>query len=114
MTRVTSEFWVSALTRRVFSAGGYAAVLRRGAAEAGAIFLVLRARDGTVMLAGPSPQADYDSARPGMRRFTVVAEGLGEEELAARLEKEGRFDPDFWVLECEFDASVLRDWLEIE
>ena len=37
--RVTSEFFVSALIRRVFSSGGFAAVERRGATEAGAVFL---------------------------------------------------------------------------
>ncbi|MET0943059.1 MAG: DUF1491 family protein, partial [Mesorhizobium sp.] len=42
--RVTSELWVSALTRRVFSGGGFAAILKRGAAEAGAVFILSRNR----------------------------------------------------------------------
>ncbi|MEP2580565.1 MAG: DUF1491 family protein, partial [Roseibium sp.] len=37
--RVTSEFFVSALVRRVFGEGGFAAVSRRGAPEAGAVFV---------------------------------------------------------------------------
>ena len=67
--RVTSEFWVSAVTRRVFNAGGYAAVVRRGATEAGAIFVMVRSRDGTCNLFGPASQTSYDEAGPQERRF---------------------------------------------
>ena len=48
--RVTSDFYCSALLRRIFAAGGFAAVEKKGAAEAGAIFLKERRRDGTVTL----------------------------------------------------------------
>ena len=44
--RLTSDFWVSALMRRVFAEGGFAAVARRGASEAGAVFVVTRNRVG--------------------------------------------------------------------
>ena len=34
--RVTSDLWVAALLRRIFSEGGFGAVLRRGGDSAGA------------------------------------------------------------------------------
>lgn len=106
--RVTSEFWVSAVTRRVFNAGGYAAIVRRGATEAGAIFVMQRARDGTCRLYGPASQTSYDEAGPQERRFTAIAEG-DDDAVAARLEKESRFDPDLWLLEIEADAELVSE-----
>ena len=106
--RVTSEFWVSAVTRRVFNAGGYAAVVRRGATEAGAIFVMVRSRDGTCSLYGPASQTSYEEAGPQERRFTAVAEG-DDAAIAARIEKESRFDPDLWLLEIEADSKLVEE-----
>ena len=50
--RVTTDLWVSALLRRVFGAGGFAAVVNRGATEAGAVFVLTRGRLGDVALSG--------------------------------------------------------------
>ncbi|KAB2862521.1 MAG: DUF1491 family protein, partial [Bauldia sp.] len=41
--RVTTDFWISSVVRRAFAEGGFAAVERRGAAEAGAV--MIRRRD---------------------------------------------------------------------
>jgi hypothetical protein len=102
MIRVTSDLWVSALLRRVQSAGGFGAVLRRGAAEAGAIFIVHRSRLGEVTLYAPAPQAAYsEEGRPLDRGFARVMGPADEETVRARLDKEIRFDPDLWVVEIE-------------
>lgn len=101
MPRLTSDFFVSALTRRVFNAGGFAAVMRKGAAEAGAVFLVLRGRDGTSRLVGPAPQSDYGGEDGPGRRFCLVAEGLDDAALAVRIEREARFDGDVWFVELD-------------
>lgn len=98
--RVTSEFWVSALMRRVFSAGGFAAVVRRGATEAGAVFIHQRDRMGRVELYAPAPQTSYDEARPDDRYFVRLTAGE-QDEADRRIEKELRFDPDIWVVEVE-------------
>ena len=110
--RVTSDFWVSALVRRVFNAGGFAAVVNRGATEAGAIFVVHRSRDGTCRLYGPAAQTSYDESGPQDRQFALFLEG-DEEAVAARLDKERRFDPDLWVLEIEADEAAFADWLSL-
>lgn len=44
--RVTTDLWVSAMVRRVFSSSGFAAVIQRGATEAGAVFVLTRDRFG--------------------------------------------------------------------
>lgn len=99
--RITSELFVAQLTRRVFASGGFAAVVRRGAEMAGAIFVVARARDGSLALYGPAPQIFADEG--GERRFVREA-ARDEPSLDTRFEREARFDPDFWVIEIETDA----------
>lgn len=99
--RLTSDMWVSALVRRLFSEGGFAAVERRGAAEAGAIFIKQRDRDGRQRLFAPAPQSGYGSDRPVDRLFVEVE--LEDDPFAAddRLAREIRFDPDAWIVEIE-------------
>lgn len=102
--RVTSDLWVSALVRRIFSDGGFAAVQRRGAREAGAIFVIRRTRLGELELFAPAPQTSYGEARPSDRQFVRLA-AAGEEEVEKRLEREMRFDPDVWIVEIETAAE---------
>ncbi|WP_311029204.1 DUF1491 family protein [Mesorhizobium koreense] len=99
--RVTSDLWVSALLRRVQSAGGFGAVLRRGASEAGAIFIVSRSRLGEVTLYGPAPQVAYEEGKPQERGFSEMLGPADDAAIEAKLEKERRFDPDLWVVEIE-------------
>lgn len=99
--RVTTELWVSAVIRRAFAAGGFAAVERRGATEAGAIVVIRRDRFGQVRLYLPAPQASYDEARPSDRYFVEAANVADDLEVASRIEREMRFDPDLWVVELE-------------
>jgi hypothetical protein len=110
--RVTTELWVAALVRRVFGAGGFAAVERRGAAEAGAIMIVRRDRNGKVRLYVPAPQTSYDEAKPQERMFVEVT-AADEEEVGRRLERELRFDPDIWVVEVETDEKVFAETVSV-
>lgn len=112
--RVTADLWVSALVRRVFGAGGFAAVVKRGATEAGAVFVLARDRLGNTALFGPAPQTSYDSAKPDERLFTVVGAGEDAEALEARLEREKRFDPDIWVVEIEAGAVPVEDLISVK
>jgi hypothetical protein len=97
----------------VFAAGGFAAVLKRGATEAGAIFVVTRNRLGEATLYGPAPQASYDTGKPQDRRFQLVVKDSGE-AIEARLSKEERFDPDLWVVELETGEKAAEDFILIE
>ena len=98
--RVTSDFFVSALIRRVFSSGGFAAIERKGATEAGAVFLRQRFRDGLETLYGPAPQSFFEE-RGEDRLFEIRAERTEPEVVAEIITREARFDPDLWVVELE-------------
>lgn len=114
--RLTSEVFVSAIIRRVNGAGGFAAVVRRGSSEAGAIFIcVPGARGEGVTLYGPAPQSAFgDDDRPtiGGRLFELLGEGLSQEEIDGRLEREARIDPDFWVVELELFGRTADQFFD--
>ena len=112
--RVTTDLWVSALLRRVFSAGGFAAVVKRGATEAGAVFVLARGRLGEITLFGPAPQTSYDSAKPDDRFFSLLGTGDDSAMFDARLEQEKKFDPDIWVVEIEAGAVPLEELLSVK
>jgi hypothetical protein len=112
--RVTADLWVSALVRRVFSAGGFAAVVKRGATEAGAVFVLSRDRMGEATLYGPAPQTSYDSAKPDDRHFLIVGAGEAADALDARLEREKRFDPDIWVVEIEAGSVPVEELISLK
>lgn len=101
--RVTSEFFVTALIRRVFASGGFAAVERRGAPEAGAIFIRQRFRGGLETLYAPAPQSVFDEGKPDDRRFEIRKERGEADALREVLDRETRFDPDLWIVELEID-----------
>ncbi len=102
--RLKSEIFVSALTRRVFAAGDFAAVERKGADEAGAIFIRQRLRDGRENLYGPAPQSFVeDEEVRAERRFERRLTEAQAHEVETLLEKERRFDADLWVVELETD-----------
>ena len=114
--RLTTEFFVSALVRRVFGSGGFAAVVRRGASEAGAVFVLYRGRFGGATLFGPAPQTSYDTARPDERLFLALEAGADEGVLEKRLEAEqSRFEvgltTNFFVVQAQRD---LRDAENVE
>jgi len=111
--RLTTDFWVSALIRNVFRTGGFAAVVRRGATEAGAVFVTVRNRFGEVRLLGPAAQADYDTAKPDDRFFTEMDVGTAADAIDERLRKEERFDPDIWVIEIEPGEAGLENLLSL-
>jgi hypothetical protein len=102
--RLKSAIWVSAYLRRCNVEGVFAAVRRRGAEEAGAVFVKISRLDGTAALYGPAPQTMFDDARPAERAFVAVTgdpQPVAEAEIEKRLEREIKFDPDVWIVEVE-------------
>jgi hypothetical protein len=108
--RVTSALWVSAFVRRCYVEGAIATVARRGAEEAGAIFVIVDWLDQTNDLYGPAPQSAFEG-RPSDRLFQRVKEREPADAIAAALERETRFDPDIWVVAVEDRAG--RAFLDI-
>src|SRR5437588_3904508 len=105
--RLKSAIWVAAYVRRCNGEGAFAAVRRRGAEEAGAIFVKLNRLDGTAELFGPAPQAAFDDAGPAARLFSACIAGqpAPEAKIEERLTRELRFDPDVWIVEVEDRAG---------
>jgi len=102
--RLKSGIWVAAYLRRCQVEGAFAAVRRRGAEEAGAVFIIVNRLDGTATLYGPAPQSVFDDAQPADRFFTVVLGGQAPvpgTDVEARLAREIHFDPDIWIVEIE-------------
>ena len=101
--RLKSAIWVAAYIRRCNGEGAFAVVRRRGAEEAGAIFVKLNRLDGTAELFGPAPQAAFDEAHPSDRAFTrsLGSGPVPEDKVEERLAREIRFDPDTWIVEVE-------------
>jgi hypothetical protein len=99
--RLTSEFVVSALIRQAGVENVPAVLRRRGAAEAGAIFVKVDRLDGTADLYGPAPQALVDEEAAGERRFTRAMTAASPLAVEERMAKEIRFDPDLWLVEID-------------
>jgi len=111
--RLTADFFVAALMREVRGRGGFAYLVRRGAHEAGALFILHHCRDGRHALYGPAPQSLYGGDEAADERlFTLLLASVSQEETLAYLEKELRFDPDIWLIEIE-NLDALDDVLKL-
>jgi hypothetical protein len=111
--RLKSGIWVAAYLRRCNIEGAAAVVRRRGADEAGAVFIKISKLDGTAVLYGPAPQSVFDDARPADRIFTMTLsrdKAASDADVEARLTREIRFDPDLWIIEVEDRAG--RNFLD--
>ncbi|HWG07132.1 MAG TPA: DUF1491 family protein [Beijerinckiaceae bacterium] len=110
--RLRSDIWVSAHLRRCAVEGANAVLRRRGAAEAGAIFVKVDRLDGSCALFGPAPQTEtaergVDRLWTRLHKADFVEDGAAEQ----RLRKEMDFDPDLWIVEVEDRAG--RSFLDL-
>jgi hypothetical protein len=101
--RLRSDIFVSALIRRLFARGDFAAVEHKGAEEAGAIFIRQHFRDGLETLYAPAPQSFFDEEQSGTRLFEVRMDRREPEDVRQMLDRELKFDPDLWIIELETD-----------
>ncbi|MBE7244386.1 MAG: DUF1491 family protein [Actinomycetospora chiangmaiensis] len=112
MPRLRSDFWVSAHLRRLNDSAIPAVLRRRGAAEAGAIFVKVDRLDGTADLYGPAPQALMAEAEDlGERRFVPLLSGVMPLDVEDKLGREMRFDSDLWIIEVDDRAG--RHFLDL-
>ena len=103
---------MAAYLRRCQTEGIFGAVRRRGAEEAGAVFVKIALLDGNAMLYAPAPQTVYDDSRPAERIFAATSpQPVPEASVEERLAKEVRFDPDAWIVETEDRAG--RHFLDL-
>jgi hypothetical protein len=100
--RLRSDLFVSALIRRAEVAGASAMLRRRGAAEAGAVYLKIDRLDGRAALLGPAPQSE--ALPEGVDRLFARLhrdEWVAPFEAEDRIKKEIAFDSDLWLVEIE-------------
>jgi hypothetical protein len=110
--RLKSAIWVAAYLRRCQTEGVFGAVRRRGAEEAGAVFVKVATLDGNAMLYAPAPQTVYDESRPVERLFVPGSpQPVPEAAVDERLARELKFDPDAWIVETEDKAG--RHFLDL-
>lgn len=109
--RLRSDIFAAALIRRAEAQGAVAMLRRRGAAEAGALFIKLDRLDGRTAVFGPAPQSE--KLPEGVDRLFARAHAgdwLDPAEAEARLRREIMFDPDLWIVEIEDrDGRVFVD-----
>jgi hypothetical protein len=94
--RLKAGIFVRALIRRIEVAGSHAFVVRKGAEEAGAVFLKVSRLDGTCYLLEQARRGEGD---------LVWLKPLGDPVDAAKanayFERQSRVDPDLWIIEIE-------------
>jgi hypothetical protein len=91
-----------------------AVLRRRGAAEAGAIFVKVDHLNGRATLYQPAPQSAAADAPPGVERLFACAHtgpSIDSGEAEERLKREIAFDPDLWIVEVEDGAAGA--WLDL-
>jgi len=99
--RLRADIWVSAYLRRCAHEGAAAVLRRRGAPEAGAIFVKIDRLDGFAAVFGPAPQSEvkdgYDRLFLRLHREPWIA----PVDADAKLAREITFDSDLWIIEQE-------------
>lgn len=93
MPRLKTEIRVSALIRRAQAAGAFAAILRRGDADAGSLWVIMRqGRELTRYTEQMSMSGGREWYQDGP---------FDEQDMALRTNKAVDRDPDIWIVEIE-------------
>ena len=80
--------------------GLYGAIIRKGAPEAGAVYVIINHLNGTCDLLSPSPGSAYND--DGERRFfKVFPNPVAIAEVDAVLRRQRKIDSDIWEVEIE-------------
>lgn len=95
MPRLRSDFWVAAQLRRCATESVDAVLRRRGAAEAGTIFVSVDTLDGKVTLYGPALQASLTGEEEDRVFEPTLVDATGS-DVEERMRREIRFDGDLW------------------
>ena len=107
--RLKTGVWVPIVLRLGNNSGRYGVVIRRGDADAGGVLVLLRGREGLIVLS----QARTADGHPAWVRGTG-SEPVDQAAADAYIARQLKYDPDLWVLEFEspdfkppFEATLL-------
>ena len=106
MIRLTSAIWFGIFMRRESERGAFVTVSKKGAQQAGALYIVHDHLDGTCSLYAPAPQALIKPSETDDRRFEKIFDREPRELMGEYLEKQRRFDSDLWIIETEGGNGV--------
>lgn len=98
-----TKIWVQALVRRSEQVGNFAAVLRRGAPEAGAILVKVLRPGGACGVLTQVRTAEGEPAWMWGTGPEPVAESLAE----AYIERQIGYDEDLWVVEIDAHTAEV-------
>ena len=95
--RLPASLEASALVRRAQADGDFAAILKKGDADRGALLLVIRSRDRHVACLERvlTMSGGYEWERVG------PADSTEPQQVAEFLKKRTRFDEDLWLIELD-------------
>ena len=95
--RLKAGIWTSAVLRRAHQLGRSGMVLRRGDADAGGVLVVLRDRQGRMLVLTQARTLDGEPAWSRGTGPTPVDQQAADEYVARQVTR----DPDLWVLEID-------------
>ncbi|MGB7204682.1 MAG: DUF1491 family protein [Anderseniella sp.] len=97
---VKADIWIAAYRRRCEMAAMPCVIVRKGAPEAGSIYISIRISDEHNWLMGPPVGPSVDDQ--GDRIFEEIFEkAVPQEEIDRYLARQAGYDPDIWVIEVE-------------
>ena len=105
--RLTSAMWFAVFMRQETARGAYVSVVKSGAQQAGALFVIHNHLNGLLSLYSPAPQALLEEPDGDDRKFECALEKVSQEEIDSYLEKQKNFDPDLWVIESESGSGDI-------
>lgn len=92
--------------RREAARGAFVTVAKKGAQQAGALFIVQNHLDGTYDVFGPAPQSILEEDASD-RKFERVLAHADQPAIDQYFEKQKRFDPDLWIIETESGSGTI-------
>jgi hypothetical protein len=100
--RLKSHIWVKAYLRRRAAHGCFAAVVKHGDDDAGAIYVKINRLNGTLALYGPAP-GGLGADDTGEQYWMLLhpTDVITEEQAESMLTQAIRFDSDLWIVEVE-------------
>jgi hypothetical protein len=97
-----TEIWAQALIRRAQIAGAFAAVVRKGDPDAGAVLVKVSTLDGRARLYAPARDGAGERIWLDLSTGSLGVEEGGVDEHARR---RAANDPDLWIIEIEDRAG---------
>jgi len=95
-SRLKAGIFVRALIRRAEVAGAQAFVVKKGAEEAGAVFLKISRLDGTCMVLNQARDSHGE-----LVWAKVLGDSCDEAKASAYFARQIKYDSDLWIVEIE-------------